>query len=268
MAEKRIQLLTVVGVLLFLVLPVLSFAGENHFYFVQITDTHLGIRENDDRTRKIVKAVNRLPMDIECVVHTGDVYDRRIRRNEKAVAKAVKVFEALKPPVIFLPGNNEINVFKKDTEQARELWSRLFGPLVGSRDVHGVRFVFAYTDPLREGLPIEGFDPFEAVLTQIQKSNGSPVLLFHHGASVRDFYENKFHDGWEKNVQAKWLDLINGHNVVAVITGHFHRDELHWLGKVPLYVSGPVAEKFGRQAGFRIYEYTNGRIGYTAQYLD
>jgi UDP-2,3-diacylglucosamine pyrophosphatase LpxH len=66
----------------------------------------------------------------------------------------------------------------------------------------------------------------------------------------------------------KWVALINQYNVKAVITGHFHRDEFHWLDKVPLYVSVPVAEKFGRQAGFRIYEYKNGKLGYTTQYLE
>ncbi len=256
------------GIIFILVFPALCIASENHFYFVQITDTHLGIRENDERTGKIVKAVNRLPMDIQCVVHTGDVYDKRIRRNEKAVAEAAKVFDVLKPPIYFLPGNNDINAGKYDKVQARELWNRHFGPLVSSRDIHGVRFVFAYTDPLGKGVSMEGFRPFDAILEEIQLADGAPVLLFHHGASVRDFYANKFHDGWESSIQARWLDLVNGNNVAAVIAGHFHRDELHWLGRVPLYVSGPVAAKFGRQAGFRIYEYTNGRIGYTAQYLD
>ena len=31
--------------------------------------------------------------------------------------------------------------------------------------------------------------------------------------------------------------MVNGHNVKAVIAGHFHRDEHHWIGDVPLYVS-------------------------------
>jgi UDP-2,3-diacylglucosamine pyrophosphatase LpxH len=64
------------------------------------------------------------------------------------------------------------------------------------------------------------------------------------------------------------VKLINSYNVKAVIAGHFHRDELHWLENVPLYVSSPVAGYWGRQATFRIYEYSNGKIGYRTQYIE
>ena len=67
---------------------------------------------------------------------------------------------------------------------------------------------------------------------------------------------------------AAWEKLVNTHNVKAVIAGHFHRDEFHWLGHVPLYVSGPVANFWNRNATFRLYEYRNGQIGYRTQYLE
>jgi len=76
------------------------------------------------------------------------------------------------------------------------------------------------------------------------------------------------HDGWPDDVQGKWIELINSFNVIAVIAGHFHRDEHHWLGNVPLYVAAPIAEFFGRQVSYRIYEYKNGRVGYRTVYVE
>jgi hypothetical protein len=53
-----------------------------------------------------------------------------------------------------------------------------------------------------------------------------------------------------------------------VIAGHFHRDELHWVGDVPLFVCAPLAGYWGRQGSYRIYEYKDGRLGYRTQYLE
>ncbi|MDY6906314.1 MAG: hypothetical protein SWH61_16705 [Thermodesulfobacteriota bacterium] len=54
-------------------------------------------------------------------------------------------------------------------------------------------------------------------------------------------------------IKEKWKTLINTYNVKAIVAGHFHRDELHWLGDVPVYIAPPVAGYWGRKAAFRIY---------------
>ncbi|MDD9302515.1 MAG: metallophosphoesterase [Desulfobacter sp.] len=182
------------------------------------------------------------------------------------MAEATKIFRTLKPPVYFLAGNNEINL--NQPLKGKEAWTRHFGPLISGVDLHGVRLVFAYTDPLEQGVSLNGYDPFEAVQAQLEQAGTKPVILFHHAPSVADFYKNSFHEGWTSGLKARWQTLLDNHKVQAVIAGHFHRDEFHWLGKIPLYVSGPVVEKYGRQACFRIYEYNQGRLGYTAQYLE
>ena len=55
--------------------------------------------------------------------------------------------------------------------------------------------------------------------------------------------------------------------VKAVVTGHFHRDELQWMGDIPVFTSPSVAGYWGRQASFRIYEYRDGHLGYRSVYL-
>jgi len=255
--------------LIWLVLPGFASGGEGRFYFVQITDTHLGIPGNKIRTDKVVKAVNGLPMEIVCVVHTGDIVDRTLQGDEGIFPDTLSIFKDLKSRIHFLPGNNDIRLGGlTSTKKDRENYEQYFGSLISRAEYNGVIFLFAYTDPLRQSAAMAGYDPLELLKQYLDTAKGKPVVLFHHGPSVDDFYNNKFHGGWSKTVKENWVKLINRYNVKAVIAGHFHRDEFHWLGKVPLYVSPPVAEKWGRQACFRIYEYQNGKIGYTTQYLE
>jgi predicted MPP superfamily phosphohydrolase len=253
-------------VLFWLMLAGVSSGQDNGFYFVQISDTHLGIPGNRERTEQVVAAVNRLPMEIACVVHTGDIIDRR-KQGAETLADAALIFKKLKPAVHFLPGNHDINLMAF-TQKSRADYERYFGSLISRAEYKGVVFLFAYTDPLRESIVMDGYDPLGVIKEQLDATHGKPVILFHHGPSVENFYNNRFHGGWAKEAKENWVTLINQYNIKAVITGHFHRDEFHWLGEVPLYVSPPVAQKWGRQACFRIYEYQQNGLGYTTQYLE
>ena len=94
------------------------------------------------------------------------------------------------------------------------------------------------------------------------------MIVFHHAPSIGSFYKNTLHRGWEKAIRPEWVRLLNAYGVKAVIAGHFHRDEHHWLGEVPLYISSAMAPYWGRQPTYRIYEYQDGKIGYRTQYLE
>lgn len=50
----------------------------NQFYFVQISDTHLGVNNNELRVQKTVSEINNLPMKIEFVAHTGDITEEKL----------------------------------------------------------------------------------------------------------------------------------------------------------------------------------------------
>lgn len=235
---------------------------EVHFYFIQLTDTHIGDANHFARTSRIVSAINELPMEIQCVVHTGDVTSDNILQDSLAI-KGVQVFDELHVPIHFLPGNHDI--YKEDLAASRAKFENHFGPLLSVQEYKGVQFVTVFTEPIARGYQLEGYNPLvelEAVL-----SNGKPTLVFHHSPSPGDFYRNKMHESWEESGRLKWEALLNKYNVKAVMAGHYHRDEHHWLGKVPLYVSGPVGSWYGRQPTYRIYEYKDGKLGYRTQYI-
>lgn len=245
----------------------ISYAGEQqekHFYFVQITDTHFGDGDHLDKARKAVENINSLPMKIACVVHTGDITMNKLD-DKKVIDSGLSVMKKLSVPVHYVAGNHDI--LQNKLESTRKIYIKKFGGLISQTEYNGVLFVFVYTEPLRKSFTLPGYRPLKDLEEILKNSKDKPVIIFHHAPSVDDFYNNKFHKSWKTDIRNKWVKLINSYKVKAVITGHFHRDELHWLGNVPLYVSSPIAGYWGRQATFRIYEYSNGKIGYRTQYI-
>ncbi len=262
--QKVKALFVFIALLFFLSLALANEDDTNHFYFVQITDTHWGDGNHIERTRKIVRRINELPMKIQCVVHTGDITFDNIE-DRKIVAKGLSELKKLKVPIHFVPGNHDILRHKREVTQ--QVFKDQFGDLFIEKEYSGVVFILVYTEPMAQSFSVEGYQPLIELEEVVKRTQGKPAIIFHHTPSVDDFYKNRMHDGWQTEVQEKWKSLLNTYNVKAVIAGHFHRDEHHWLGKVPLYVCPPVAGYLGRQAAFRIYEYKDGKIGYRTQYI-
>ena len=175
--------------------------GSVHFYFVQITDTHLGDADHLERLKRIVEAIGRLPVRVECVVHTGDIVADKIE-DPATVDAGRTLLQTLKIPVHYIPGNHDILASRpSETAQAYE---KNFGPLETKAEYHGVVFLFLYTEPLRVHVPLEGFDPLKWLETELDEARPKPVLVFTHAPSVEDFYNNVFHRGWKKDPKAKW----------------------------------------------------------------
>ncbi len=250
------------------IISIHSYAGEQHekhFYFVQITDTHFGGGDHLNRTKKVVERINNLPMKIKCVVHTGDITNNKLE-DKKVMDSSLSIMEKLSVPTHYVSGNHDI--LPQKLESTRKAYIEKFGGMISQVEYDGVLFIFVYTEPLRKSFIIEDYQPIKQLEEYLKKSKGKPVIIFHHAPSVDDFYNNIVHRSWKTDTREKWIELINAHNVKAVIAGHFHRDEHHWLGNVPLYVSSSIAGYWGRQATFRVYEYHNGKIGYRTQYIE
>jgi 3',5'-cyclic AMP phosphodiesterase CpdA len=237
-------------------------SSDSNFYFVQITDTHLDNKENSERTRKIIKKINALPFKVEFVVHTGDIFDDNVTDANTLIA-AKSLFADIKPPVYYIAGNHDIY-----SEETKKSYVKNFGRLNYIKEIHGVVFVFLYTNIKKNDRNVFGREFYQWFEDALKSAQGKPIIVFQHIPAGDDFYTNMFHKPLPAKVEKKWNALINEYKVKAVIAGHFHRDEMDWFGDVPLYVSPPVAKWFGRQATYRIYEYKNGKLKYFTQYLD
>lgn len=238
-------------------------AGDG-FFFVQVTDTHLGDRDHLARTRRLVDQINALPYEIACVVHTGDIFADNIA--DAAVREeGLGVLKRLKAPLHLLPGNHDI--LEGRLEETLRIYTREVGPLIHRAEYRGVVFVFAYTEPAAGGFSVPGYEPLKAMEAAFVQAAGKPLILFHHRPAVDDYYEFGLHPGWGSNARSALEALLRAHRVQAVVTGHFHRDELHWADDIPVFAAPPVAGYWGRQASFRLYEYRDGRLGYRTVYL-
>jgi 3',5'-cyclic-AMP phosphodiesterase len=239
-------------------------AADEALRFVQITDTHLGDRDHGERTRRLVEEINRLPFEVDCVVHTGDIFAGGVPAAPER-ERLMAVFRDLKVPVYFLPGNHDIPA--ADPEPGAALYRREVGPLVHRADHRGVALVFAYTEPLALGFAVAGYDPEAEIESALAAAGGRPVLVFHHRPAVEDVFNGVVHPGWDPAGRLRFERLLGRHPVRAVVTGHFHRDELHWAGGIPVFACPPVASYWGRQASFRVYEFREGRLSYRSVYL-
>lgn len=237
---------------------------KQHFYFVQITDTHLGDLDNDARTIKVVQSINALPMKIECVVHTGDIFQDNIL-DTKIVQNGNSILKQLKAPVHYVSGNHDI-LQGNDLEKTASVFRDILGPVSSKAQYKGVIFLMFYSEPLCDSFKLNDYDPMKWLKQSLDETKGKPVIIFTHRPTAQDFYNNSMHDTWPKEAQDQFSKLINSYNVKAVITGHYHRAEQHWLKKVPVFVASPVAGYWDRDATYRIYEYDNGKIGFRTQY--
>ena len=240
-------------------------AATNSFFFVQITDTHFGVDDHNAVVARMVDLINQLPMQVEFVVHTGDVGTDNLDDGKTATAGHA-ILGRLKMPLYVVPGNHDI--VPQHLAATREAFEKNFGPLCTNFTCHGVVFLLVYTEPLKRSGDVEGYDPIAWLKEHLQAAGGAPVIVCNHMPPVEDFYNNKMHYGWRKEVRARWESLLQTNNVKAEITGHFHRDEMHWLGDTPLYVAAPAARFWGRQPSFRLYEYRDGHLSYRTIYLE
>jgi 3',5'-cyclic AMP phosphodiesterase CpdA len=240
--------------------------SQQSFYFVQLTDTHWPDADHYQRTEKVVDAVNNLPMQIAFAIHTGDITMNRIT-DANVTKPGIEILNRLQMPLYYIPGNHDI--LADDVARTQAAYEKLFGDVNYTFEYNGVIFIMLYSDPFIEPIPnTRSAATFQWLESQLKTAANKPVIIVHHGPSVLDFYNNKFHHIWPDDNKQKWLKLLNSHNVKAVLTGHFHRDEHHWLGDVPLYVCSPVAGYWGRQAAYRIYQYEDGKLSYRTRYIE
>jgi len=236
------------------------------FRFVQISDTHFGSLDFFARTRKVVEAINRLPFPIEFVAVTGDITMERLD-DGVTFTNGLNILKGLKAPFHLLPGNHDI--LAKKLKETSQIYTNVAGGFLTRAEYKGVECLFMFVEPLADSFTVEGYDPLKQLEQRLKDAGDKPVLLFLHTPPVEDFYNNEVHPGWPKPAADAFGKRVNDYHVRAIIAGHFHRDEMHKIGTVPLYVCPPIATYWGRPTTFRIFECRKGEIvSYRTQYLE
>jgi predicted phosphodiesterase len=235
------------------------------FSFIQISDIHWGDPENNRRAASIIAKINASDISPEFILITGDImnnYTDSITTRAAYIALC-----SLKYPLIFIPGNHDILYYPEP--ESRNRFQQIFGPLDTTFIHKGVRFVCFNSNWMNE----RANPSSDSILFKVGSTIGKdtlPKILVAHIPPVENYYNGMAHTGWLPEYYHVFDSLVNtpSGNVRAILAGHFHRNEMHWIGAIPLYVCGPVAHNLGRQARYRLYFWKNGRLGYHTVHLD
>lgn len=247
------------------------------FSFIQITDTHVSnfplidLRQGYDvapeesvrRTKAAVEAVNECALPYELVVHTGDVAHTRDTDEDYDLARELLQFNK---PAYYVPGNHDVGY--SQTDEFRPRFEEHFGVCNRAFEpVPGLRFVLFDSQPLDyrapDGHREEAFARLDELLTP-----SKPTIFCCHVMGIESFHVNQLWRGWPEETMIRWANRMKEGGVMAVLAGHFHRDELYWVHGLPFYLAGPVVNFWGRQTGFRHWALADGKLTYRSILLE
>lgn len=157
-------------------------------YFVHISDTHIGSTTGYSRhghlalphAQRIVDIINKLPVQPDFVVHTGDVVSNP---SPEAYARAAKTLSRIQVPIYYVNGNHDTAVSIKQHMTMGPKQDLLPNPdkLTYAFEVKGYRFLVLDGKGPEEIQPhgILSADQMEIVQREAQ-TEGPPLTIFVH----------------------------------------------------------------------------------------
>lgn len=207
-----------------------SKAGNDEFYFVQLSDTHWGFngpKANPDAAgtlKKAIAAVNRLEQQPDFVVFTGDLThttDDPKERRER-LAQFREIVSALKvKDVRFMAGEHDASLDRG------EAYQEFFGKLHYTFDHKGIHFI------VLDNVSDPGAAVGEAQLKWLradlkQLKPDAPIVILTH-RPLFDLYPQW---DWATRDGAAVIDVLMGHKNVTVFYGHIHQEHHHQTGHI------------------------------------
>lgn len=195
--------------------------SPDHFYFVQLSDTHWGFSDpkiNPDFSgtlKKTVDAVNNLKIQPDFIIFTGDLThttdDPKIRQQRmtefKAIIAGLKVTN-----VLFIPGEHDAAL------DNGEIYKANFGKTHYTFDLKGVHFIAL--DNVSDPSGKIGDDQLKWMETTLKSfKKDSRVIVFAHRPLFNLFPQ---WDWWTQDGD-KAINLLMPFEHVSVFYGHIHQ---------------------------------------------
>jgi calcineurin-like phosphoesterase family protein len=219
-----------VGVVFASALPgVVRAAGQDDFYFVQMSDTHWGFEgpPNPDAKgtlTKAVAAVNSLEHEPDFIMFTGDLThttDNPVERR-KRLAEFKDIVKALKVKTVrFMPGEHDASL---DNGKA---FQEFFGSTHYTFDHKGVHFIVL--DNVSDPRALIGDEQLAWLSADLkQQKIDAPIVVFTH-RPLFDLYPQW---DWATRDGAKAIALLMPHKNVTVFYGHIHQEHHQMTGHI------------------------------------
>jgi predicted phosphodiesterase len=206
-------------------------AGEEEFFFVQLSDTHWGFQgpavnpESATTLPRVVKAIAEAPLKPDFVVFTGDLThttdDEAVRR--KRMGEFKEIVSGLKSlDVKFIPGEHDASL---DEGKA---FREAFGAPRGSFDHKGIHFLML--DNVSDPGASVGDEQIAWMRSDLEKvDKEKPVVVFAH-RPLFDLYPQW---DWSTKDGAKVVEALSAHEYVTVFYGHIHQEHHQMTGHIP-----------------------------------
>lgn len=228
------KFLNILAIAILMVGLTMSAVCAENIKFVQISDTHLsaGSEFSQKVLKSTVEDINK-QADISFVVFTGDNINNP---KEENLRQFVKIANKLKVPYYVALGNHD--VYKSDglskvryyeiLRQRNILYPQRKPNYAFKKD----GFVFLIVDGAKEVIPgSAGYyrkDTLNWLENQLKKNSKKNIVIFQH-------FPVEYPEGMEHRVKShktykveQYQDLLSKyHNVLAVISGHFHVNAEH-----------------------------------------
>ncbi|HRD87923.1 MAG: metallophosphoesterase [Candidatus Accumulibacter phosphatis] len=225
-------------------------AGQDEFYFVQLSDCHWGFEgpPNPDAKgtlKKAITTVNALERQPDFIIFTGDLThttddpaERRRRLSEfTQIASDLKV-----KTVRFMPGEHDSAL---DNSAA---YREFFGATTYTFDHKGVHFIVV--DNVSDAGASMGGEQLEWLAADLrQQKTDSPIVVFAH----RPLFALYPQWDWATRDGARAIDLLLPYKNLTVFYGHIHQEHHHMTGHIahhaakslifPLPVAGSVPKR-------------------------
>jgi DNA repair exonuclease SbcCD nuclease subunit len=219
-----------VGVVFSSALPGLARAHDmDHFYFLQLSDTHWGFEgpPNPDAKgtlRKTVRSINSLERQPAFIVFTGDLThttDNPVERRRRMAEFKQIVGELKAGPVYFMPGEHDASL---DNGKA---YQEHFGPTRYTFDHKGVHFIMV--DNVSDPRALIGDDQLAWLAADLRgRPVDDPIVVFTH----RPLFDLAPQWDWATRDGAKAIELLMPFRNVTVFYGHIHQEHHHMTGHI------------------------------------
>ncbi len=205
-------------------------AGDEDFYFVQLSDSHWGFEgpainpDAQGTLKKAVAAVNGLSRPPDFVMFTGDLThttddpkERRKRLGEfRDIVGALKVKD-----VHFMPGEHDASL---DNGKA---FKEFFGPTRYTFDHKGVHFIVV--DNVSDPTAAIGDEQLQWLKADLDaRPKEARIVVFTH-RPLFDLYPQW---DWATRDGAQAIALLQTHDNVTVFYGHIHQENHFQTGNI------------------------------------
>lgn len=197
--------------------------------FAQVTDVHF--KKHSEALINIVKDINK-SSDIDFVVFTGDNIGQA---NQKNLQLFLSVVKKLNKPYYLVLGNKDVSKLNNLDKKTYISMVRKVNKNQGKTSNYVFKrndIVYLVVDGTKEIIPgvngVYSDETIKWVDTQLTKYSFNKVVIFQH-FPLANKPSNEFYYTYNT---LPYLQMLSKHNnVIAVITGHYHKnDEVMYNG--------------------------------------